>query len=81
MARNFTPNELVEAEISRLNKKPTVKLAQKEQRIIAGRRKRLADLRWLDKRGEVLEAMGWTLDTIDLMYQDNPEDDRNSDNP
>lgn len=76
MARtlNYTPDELVEVEIARYNKDPDVKLAEKERRIIAGRKKRLADLRWLKKRGEALRAMGWTLDTIYLMYQDEPED-------
>ena len=38
------------------------------------RRKYLADLRWLEKRGNQLMADGWTLDTLELLYQDAPED-------
>lgn len=69
-----TPNERVEAEIARLNKLPAVKLAQKEQRILAGRRKYLSDLRWLEKRGKQLMDAGWTFETISLMYQDDKEE-------
>lgn len=75
MARGkITPEELVEQEIDRLNKSPAVKLAQKEQRLRNRRRKYLADLRWLEKRGKALMAEGWTFDTLDLLYQDIPED-------
>lgn len=68
------PDELVEVEIARLNKLPAVKLAQKEQRILAGRRKYLSDLRWLEKRGNELIAAGWTFDTIALLYRDEAEE-------
>jgi hypothetical protein len=74
MARRKTADEAIEAEIERLNKLPAVKLAQKEQRLLMARKKRLYDLRWLKKRGEALAAAGWTLDTIGLLYQDAPED-------
>lgn len=76
MARGkITPEELVELEIERLNKSPAVKLAQKEQRLKSDRRrKHLADLRWLEKRGKALMAEGWTLDTLELLYQDIPEE-------
>lgn len=74
MAQTKLPDELVEAEIARLNKLPTVKLAQKERRIIAGRRKYLSDLRWLEKRGKALMADGWTMDTIELLYRNGSDD-------
>lgn len=71
----FTPEELVETEIERLKQTEAVKLAQKEQRILMRRRKYLADLRWLEKRGKKLMDEGWSYDTIDLMYKPIPEND------
>lgn len=41
MARRKTADEAIEAEIERLNKLPAVKLAQKEQRLLMARKKRL----------------------------------------
>lgn len=73
MARKITPEELVDAEIERLKKTDAVKLAQKEQRLLYRKRKYLADLRWLEKRGKALMAEGWTLDTLELLFQDIPE--------
>ena len=70
----YTPDELVEAEIERLLKSEPVKLAQKEQRLKNRRRKYLADLRWLEKRGKQLMADGWTADTLELLFQEIPED-------
>ena len=77
MARKmtYTPEELVDAEIERLLKSDHVKLAQKEQRLKNKRRKYLADLRWLEKRGKQLMADGWTADTLELLYQNIPEDE------
>lgn len=37
---------------------------------MAGRRKYLSDLRWLEKRGKQLLDAGWTPETIILMYRD-----------
>ena len=55
----------VEKEIERLKQSEHVKLAQKEQRIKADRRRKyLADLRWYEKRGRELEAAGVTMDNI-----------------
>ena len=71
----YTPEELVDAEIERLKKTDAVKLAQKERRLINRKRKYLADLRWLEKRGKQLIADGWTPDTLELLYQNIPEDD------
>lgn len=75
MSRKITPEELVDAEIERLKKSDAVKLAQKEQRIIHRKRKYLADLRWLEKRGKTLMAEGWTQDTLELLLRDIPEED------
>lgn len=75
MPRKITPEELVDAEIERLKNSDAVKLAQKEQRLIHRKRKYLADLRWLEKRGKALMKDGWTVDTIDLLFQDIPEED------
>lgn len=74
MARKYTPEELVDAEIERLKKTDAVKLAQKEQRLLNRKRKYLADLRWLEKRGKALMADGWTLDTLELLFKDIPEE-------
>lgn len=70
MARKITPEELIDAEIERLRNSDAVKLAQKEQRIIHRKRKYLADLRWLEKRGKALMAEGWTLDTLELLFKE-----------
>lgn len=69
MARKFTPEELLDAEIERLKQTEAVKLAQKEQRLLNRKRKYLADLRWLEKRGKALMADGWTVDTLELLYK------------
>ena len=65
--------ELIDAEIERLKKSEAVKLAQKEQRLMYRKRKYLADLRWLEKRGKALMAEGWTADTLELLFRDIPE--------
>lgn len=70
----YTPEELVDAEIERLKNTDAVKLAMKERRLINRRRKYLSDLRWLEKRGKQLMADGWTADTLELLFQDIPED-------
>lgn len=70
MPKKYTPEELVDAEIERLKKTDAVKLAQKEQRLLYRKRKYLADLRWLEKRGKKLMAEGWTLDTLELLFKE-----------
>ena len=65
----------VEKEIERLKQSEHVKLAQKEQRIKADRRRKyLADLRWYEKRGKELEAAGVTLDNIHAFVEATEED-------
>lgn len=60
----------VEKEIERLKQSEHVKLAQKEQRIKADRRRKyLADLRWMEKRGKELEAAGVTMDNINAFVE------------
>ena len=75
MARKITPEELVDAEIERLKKTEAVKLAQKEKRLLYRKRKYLADLRWLEKRGMALMAEGWIMDTLELLFKNIPEED------
>lgn len=72
--RRPTPEELIDAEIERLKQTDEVKLAQKYQRLLNRKRKYMADLRWLEKRGKQLMNEGWTLDTIELLFKDIPEE-------
>ena len=72
--RRPTPEELIDAEIERLKQTDEVKLAQKYQRLMNRKRKYMADLRWLEKRGKQLMAEGWTMDTIELLFKDIPEE-------
>lgn len=74
MPRKITPDELVDAEISRLRNTEAVKMAEKEMRLIYRKRKYLAQLRWMEKRGKQLMADGWTLDTLELLFRDIPEE-------
>lgn len=71
--RRPTPEELIDAEIERLKKTEEVKLAQKYQRLLNRKRKYMADLRWLEKRGKQLMAEGWTIETIELLFKEIPE--------
>jgi vacuolar-type H+-ATPase subunit I/STV1 len=64
-----------DAEIERLKQTDEVKLAQKYQRLLNRKRKYMADLRWLEKRGKQLMDEGWTIDTIELLFKDIPEED------
>lgn len=75
MPIKITPDELVDAEIERLRKTEAVKLAQKERRLRNRRQRYLADLRWLEKRGKALMADGWTMDTLELLFKDIPEEE------
>jgi hypothetical protein len=72
--RRPIPEELIDAEIERLKKSEAVKLAQKERRLINRKRKYMADLRWLEKRGKQLMEDGWTFDTLELLFKDIPEE-------
>lgn len=71
--RKPTPEDLIDAEIERLKKTDEVKLAQKYQRLVNRKRKYMADLRWLEKRGKQLMAEGWTIETVELLFKDIPE--------
>ena len=75
MARRIpTPEELIDAEIERLKQTEEVKLAQKYQRLVNRKRKYMADLRWLEKLGKKLMEDGWSMDTIELLFKDIPEE-------
>ena len=73
--RRPTPEELNDAEIERLKQTDEVKLAQKYQRLLNRKRKYMADLRWLEKRGKQLMKEGWTMDTIDLLFDETQDED------
>jgi len=76
MARNDLSPAAVEKEIERLKQSEQVKLAQRERTIKADRRRRyLADLRWLEKRGKELAALGVTQENI-LAFVEAAENDR-----
>lgn len=74
MPRKITPDELIDSEIARLRNTEAVKMAEKEMRLIYRKRKYLAQLRWMEKRGKQLMADGWTLDTLELLFSDIPEE-------
>lgn len=67
------PDELVEAEISRLLESPDVQLAKKELALINRRKQYMYKLRSLEKRGKRLRAEGWTEEVLELKYR--TEDD------
>lgn len=72
----YTPDELVESEIARLSQTTAVKMARKEQRLRYQRRQHLYNLRCMEKRGLQLMKEGWTLDTLDLMFSREEEEER-----
>lgn len=74
--RKPIPEDLIDAEIERLKKTDEVKLAQKYQRLVNRKRKYMADLRWLEKRGKQLMAEGWTIETIELLFKEIPEGEK-----
>lgn len=74
MPRKITPDELIDSEIARLRNTEAVKMAEKEMRLIYRKRKYLAQLRWMEKRGKQLMADGWTLDTLELLFKNIPEE-------
>lgn len=69
----ITPDELVEAEISRLLESPDVQLAKKELALINRRKQYMYKLRSLGNRGKRLRADGWTEEAPELKYR--TEDD------
>lgn len=63
MKLEYMTDEEVENEIARLRSSDAVKLAAREQRYKAGRRKTLYQLRWMNKHGEELLAQGYSLES------------------
>lgn len=72
--RKVTPDELVEAEISRLLASPDVQLAKKEQALINRRKQYMYKLRSLEKHGKKLRAEGWTEEALEMKYRMEGED-------
>ena len=72
MARgqDFLTDEAVEAEISRLQNSPFVRLARKEERIRNRRRQYLYSLRLYEKKGQQLASQGVTMESLDNLDAD-----------
>ena len=66
MAREIITDEMVEEEILRLQSSPLVKLARREEAIRNRRRQYMYQLRMYEKKGKALEALGITMDTLDV---------------
>lgn len=60
MAKDYLTDQQVDMEIERLKASPHVALAKQEQAIRYKRRQYMYTLRWYEKRGKELEAMGIT---------------------
>lgn len=75
MAKDFLSDEQVEKEIERLLKSPLVALARKEQRIRYKRRQYLYQLRNFEKHGRELEKAGITMEILNGIETDTPNDD------
>lgn len=67
MAREFMTDEMVEAEILRLQSSPLVKLARREEALRNRRRQYMYTLRMYEKKGKALEAQGITLEDLEEM--------------
>lgn len=66
MAKEILTDEDVEREIERLSESEAVKLAQKERQYKYRRRQYLYTLRWYEKRGKELMALGMNLDNFNF---------------
>ncbi len=60
MTKDLMTDEEVELEIDRLKESDAVKLAQKERQYLYRRRQYMYTLRWYEKRGKELMAVGVT---------------------
>lgn len=72
--REFMTDEMVEEEISRLQKSPYVKLARKEERIRYARRQYMYTLRMYEKKGKQLEANGITMEALESLAGGDEDD-------
>jgi predicted transcriptional regulator len=75
MAKDVLTDSQVEQEIERLLKSPLVKLAKKEQQIRYRRRQYLYQLRNYEKKGRELQAAGITMEILNGLDSDIPEND------
>ena len=67
MAKDIMTDESFKAEMERLKSSENVKLAQKEIRLKNKQKQYLYQLRWLEKRGKQLAALGYTIDNLESM--------------
>ena len=67
MAREFITDEMVDAEILRLQDSPHVRLALREEAIRNRKRQYMYQLRCYEKKGKQLEAQGITMEALEEM--------------
>lgn len=67
MAKDIMTDESFKAEMERLKSSENVKLAQNEIRLKNKQKQYLYQLRWLEKRGKQLAALGYTIDNLEAM--------------
>lgn len=67
MAKDIMTDESFKSEMERLKASENVKLAQKEIRLKTRQKQYLYQLRWLEKRGKQLAALGYTIDNLEAM--------------
>ena len=69
MTKIFFTDEMVEAEIARLQSSPHVRLARKEEAVRNARRQYMYQLRSYEKKGKQLEADGVTSESLEDFRQ------------
>lgn len=74
MAKEILTDEQVDVEIERLLASDLVKLAKREQQIKNRKRQYMYQLRWLEKRGQVLSELGVTMHTLETLDKAMRED-------
>lgn len=77
MAKDFLTDEQVEKEIDKLVNSPLVKLARKEERIRYRRRQYLYSLRNYEKKGRELQKAGITMEILNGLENDIPNESEN----
>ena len=74
MKKDHLTDAQVDTEIERLNASPFVKLARKERDIRYKRRRYLYDLRQLERRGKQLAEAGVTLNSLEALEVEEPDE-------
>lgn len=74
MAKEILTDEQVDAEIERLRNSELVKLAKREMQIRNRKRQYMYNLKWFEKRGQVLKDLGVTMHTLETLDKAMAED-------